>query len=168
MSNWFKKITGVAKIEEAAERAAEERRMQEKALEDLVAETKRLEELFAQRQKEKEEELAKLAEEERLAKLSPKERATEAGEPWIDVLQTHVNEENIRNGFFELDWNQIFVDQLRHSGYGTEADPEEEIVDRWFRDIVSQMLTEEGMDPMSRGSGYINVIPISGGKSEVS
>lgn len=161
MSNWFKKVTGIAKIEEAAEKAEAERKAQEKVLEELRKETERY-------QKEKEEELERLAEEEATAKLSPKERATKKGEPWVDVLETHVNEDNIRNGFFELDWNQLFVDQLRQSGYGTEADPEEEVVDRWFRDIVSQMLTEEGMDPAQRGSGYINVVPISQGKSEVS
>lgn len=168
MSNWFKKITGVAKIEAAAEKAATDRRAQEELLEALREETRRLEAEAEEKRKAHEEEAKRLAEEEATAKLSPKERATKAGEPWVDVLQTHVNEDNIRNGFFELDWNNIFVEQLRQTGYGTEADPEEEIVDRWFRDIVSQMLTEEGMDPTQRGSGYINVVPISQGKSEVS
>jgi hypothetical protein len=48
-------------------------------------------------------------EEERIAKLSPKEIATEKKEPWVAVLDTHVNKDNIRNGFFELDWNEFFV-----------------------------------------------------------
>ena len=101
------------------------------------------------------------------AKLSPKERATAKGEPWVAVLDTKVNPENIRNGFFELDWNDLFIVQLRQAGYGFEGDPDEEVVDRWFRDIVSQMLSEEGMDT-NRGAGYINVVPIAKGKSEVS
>ncbi len=46
-------------------------------------------------------------------------------------------------------------------------DPEEEIVDRWFRDIVYGMLEQEGLDTQ-RGSGYINVVPIDKGRSEVS
>jgi len=101
------------------------------------------------------------------AKMTPKERATAKGEPWISVLDTHVNKDNIRNGFFELDWNDLFVLQLKQAGYGFDGDPDEEIVDRWFRDIVRNMLGEEGLDP-GRGAGYINVVPIAKGKSEVS
>ena len=102
-----------------------------------------------------------------VAKKSPKEQATARGEPWVAVLDTHVNKENIRNGFFEIDWNEFFIAQLRQEGYGADGDPEEEIVDRWFRDIVRNMLEEEGMDT-TRGAGYINVNPIAQGKSEVS
>lgn len=109
----------------------------------------------------------KAAEEEELAKLNPKERATRKGEPWVAVLDTKVNPDNIRNGFFELDWNDLFILQLRQAGYGSDGDLEEEIVDRWFRDIVSQMLDEEGLDT-NRGAGYINVVPISKSKSQVS
>ena len=62
---------------------------------------------------------------------------------------------------------QIFYSQLIEADYGTEADKEEEIVDRWFKDIVYNMLAEEGLDT-NRGAGYINVAPIDKGKSEVS
>jgi len=109
---------------------------------------------------------AKKAEE--TAKLTPKERATARGEPWVAVLDTHVNQENVRNGFFELDWNDLFVVQLKEAGYGFDGDPDEEIVDRWFRDLARNMLTEEGLDPTRRGAGFINVIPIDKNKSEVS
>lgn len=112
----------------------------------------------------KEEEAKRAAE---LAAMTPKERATAKGEPWVAVLDTHVNKENIRNGFFELDWNAEFVLQLKQAGYGFDGDPEEEIVDRWFRDLARNILAEEGQDT-TRGAGYINVIPISQGKSEVS
>jgi hypothetical protein len=128
-------------------------------------------------EKEKAEAIARLAEAkvqeeaakeaEKLAKMSPKERATAKGEPWVAVLDTHVNKDNIRNGFFELDWNDLFILQLKQAGYGFDGDPDEEIVDRWFRDIVRNMLEEEGLDS-NRGAGYINVVPISQGKSEVS
>jgi hypothetical protein len=112
-------------------------------------------------------ETTKAQEAEELAKMTPKDRATRKGEPWVSVLDTHVNKDNIRNGFFELDWNELFVLQLKQAGYGFDGDPDEEIVDRWFRDIVRGMLSEEGMDT-SRGAGYINVVPIAKGKSEVS
>ena len=102
-----------------------------------------------------------------IAKMSPKERATAKGEPWVAVLDTHVNKDNIRNGFFELDWNPEFIVQLKQAGYGFDGDPDEEIVDRWFRDLARNVLSDEGQDA-TRGAGFINVIPISQGKSEVS
>lgn len=102
-----------------------------------------------------------------LKKKDPKAYATRRKEPWVNVLDIKVNDENVRNGFFELDWNEYFIAQLLEAGYGEEADPEEEVVDRWFRDIVYNMLEAEGMDT-SRGAGYINVIPIDKGRSEVS
>lgn len=97
----------------------------------------------------------------------PKAYATRKKQPWVNVLDMQVNEDNIRNGFFELDWNKYFIEELIKNGYGVDEDPEEEIVDRWFRDIVYNMLAEEGMDT-DRGAGYINVVPIDKGKSEVS
>jgi hypothetical protein len=121
------------------------------------------------KEKELEAEETRIVEEEMklLKKKDPKEYATRRKEPWVNVLDVKVNQDNVRNGFFELDWNEYFIQQLVGEGYGTKDDPEEEIVDRWFRDIVFNMLQEEGLDT-SRGSGYINVVPIDKGKSEVS
>ena len=109
-------------------------------------------------------ELAQKAEE--TAKMTPKERATARGEPWVAVLDTHVNKDNIRNGFFELDWNAEFVLQLKQAGYGFDGDPEEEIVDRWFKDLARNVLADEGQDT-NRGAGFINVNKLAGGKAEV-
>jgi len=94
-----------------------------------------------------------------------KEAATKKGEPWVAVLDTQVNPDNIRNGFFELDWNNEFIEQLLDAGYKGETN--EEIVDAWFRTIVVQMLEEDGMSTQ-REMGYINVVPIDKGKSSVS
>ena len=130
MKNFFKKITGLDKVE------AEKAQLESDKME-----------LLKQR--------------------DPKEYHTRKKEPWVNVIDVKVNEENVRNGFFELDWNKYFIAQLIESGYGVENDPEEEIVDRWFRDIVYNMLEEGGQDT-NRGAGYINVVPIAKGKSEVS
>ena len=111
-------------------------------------------------------ETVKAKQEEAQAKLTPKERATARGEAWVDVLETHVNKDNIRNGFFELDWNQEFIIQLKQAGYGFDGDPEEEIVDRWFRDLARNMLSEDGLDT-SRGAGYINVSRLPNGRAQV-
>ena len=102
-----------------------------------------------------------------LKQRDPKDYHTRKKEPWVNVIDVKVNEENVRNGFFELDWNKYFIAQLIEAGYGVDNDPEEEIVDRWFRDIVYNMLEDEGLDT-NRGAGYINVTPIDKGKSEVS
>lgn len=148
MKTLIKKILGIDKIEAAKEVAEKER---EEAL-ARAAEAKLAEE-EAKRQEE-------------IAKLTPKERATAKGEPWVAVLDTHVNKDNIRNGFFELDWNEHFIVQLKQSGYGFDGDPEEEIVDRWFKDLARNILSEEGQDP-ARGAGFINVNKIGGGKAAV-
>jgi hypothetical protein len=141
MKKLIKRLFGIDKLE------AEKTQAQE-ALALAQAETTKAQELEAQ------------------AKLTPKERATAKGESWVAVLDTHVNKENVRNGFFELDWNEQFVLQLKQAGYGFDGDPDEEIVDRWFRDLASNMLVEEGQSP-NRGAGYINVSRLPNGKAQV-
>ena len=122
--------------------------------------------LVRDKKKEQATEEVKTAEEIRREALdTEKAAATEAGEPWVAVLDTQVNPENIRNGFFELDWNNEFIEQLLDAGYSGESN--EQIVDAWFRTIVMQMLEEEGLDTQ-REMGYINVVPIDKGKSSVS
>jgi hypothetical protein len=120
----FKKILGLDKLEASIAKAES----------DLAEANKRLEE------SEKAQKLA--LEQEELAKLSPKERATRKKEPWVGVLNTHVNQDNVRNGFFELDWNNYFVLKLKQEGYGVEGDPDEEIVDRWFRELCANVVVD--------------------------
>jgi hypothetical protein len=132
-----------------------------KKIKDLAGVTAKEEALAKEAARIEKEEMALLK------KKDPKAYATKKKEAWVNVLDMQVNKENIRNGFFELDWNKYFIKELMLNGYGEEGDPEEDIVDRWFRDIVYNMLEEEGMDT-SRGAGYINVVPIDKGKSEVS
>ncbi len=74
--------------------------------------------------------------------MSPKDRATKLKEPWVGVLNTHVNKENVRNGFFELDWNDHFVLKLKQEGYGFDGDKDEEIVDRWFRELCANVVVD--------------------------
>lgn len=114
--------------------------------------------------KQAEKEAAAAVEAARVAKLSPKELATEKKEPWVAVLTTQVNKENIRNGFFELDWNEYFIRELRLNGY--QGDSEEEIVDKWFTELCKNVGTEEGVDMSRRGTGYINVNNLGNGRTE--
>ena len=108
---------------------------------------------------------AKLAEKEKV-ELTAKEIATANKEPWIAVLDTHVNMDNIRNGFFELDWNEYFVLQLRTAGYQGASD--EEIVDQWFGELCRNIGAEEDVDMSRRGAGYININNLGNGRTEVS
>jgi hypothetical protein len=149
LKKFIKKITGIQAIENMK----------------IEAEAAAIQAVKEAAKAKAEMEAAKVAEE--TAKLSPKDRATAQGMPYVTVLDTHVNKDNIKNGFFELDWNDLFIVQLKQAGYGFDGDPDEEIVDRWFRDIVKGMLEEEGLDS-TRGAGYINVVPITKDKSEVS
>ena len=94
-----------------------------------------------------------------------KQAATAKGEAWVAVLDTQINPQNIKNGFFELDWNNQFIEELLDAGYSGESN--EEIVDGWFKTIAVQILGEQGMTT-AREMGYINVVPIDKDKSEVS
>ncbi len=145
MKTFIKKIFGIDKLEEATAEA--ERKLQEA--------TERAAKVIAD-----------AAEAERLAKLSPKELATERKESYIAVLDTKLNKDNVRNGFFELDWNEYFIVELRLAGY--QGDTDEEVVDKWFQDLCRNIGAEAGVDMDRRGSGYINVNNIGEGKSEIS
>jgi hypothetical protein len=108
----------------------------------------------------------KAKEDEEVAKMSPKARATKRKEPWVAVLETHVNKEDPANGFFELDWNEYFVLQLRQAGYGQEGDTDELVVDLWFKTLARNMLSDEGLE-MNRSQGFINVQKLDANRSEI-
>jgi len=72
-------------------------------------------------------------------------------EPYVAVLNTHVNKDNVRNGFFELDWNDHFVLKLKQEGYGYDGDKDEEIVDRWFRELCANVVVDENLPEVNTG-----------------
>lgn len=124
MMKIIKKMFGLDKLEASIQKAEQ----------DLVAANERLAAA---------ESASKAAQEqEEIAKLSPKARATRKKEAWVGVLNTHVNKDNIRNGFFELDWNDQFVLQLKQEGYGEDGDLDEQIVDRWFRELCANVVVD--------------------------
>jgi hypothetical protein len=93
-----------------------------------------------------------------------KEEATLKGEAWIGVLDTQVNPADIKNGFFELDWNNEFIEQLMDAGYIGES--QEQIVDKWFRTVANAVLEEGGVDKDVK-TGYINTSKLNEKQSEV-
>ena len=138
MRKFVEKLFGIDKIRAEAERSV--------AIASEAAEAAKKSIEAAERAKEAEES----------AKLSPKDRANRKNEPWVAVLNTHVNSDNIRNGFFELDWNDQFVLKLKQEGYGEDGDPDEEIVDRWFRELCANVVVDEGL-PQQVNTGIIDI-----------
>jgi hypothetical protein len=124
MRKFVEKLFGIDKLRIQTEESLKQAEAAKKIAEDAVD--------AAERAKEAEE----------TAKLSPKDRATKLKEPWVGVLNTHVNKDNIRNGFFELDWNDDFVLKLKQEGYGFDGDKDEEIVDRWFRELCANVVID--------------------------
>jgi hypothetical protein len=111
-------------------------------IETSIEEARQALEQATKLKEEAENNLKEIAQEQELAKLSPKDRANRKKEPWVGVLNTHVNSDNVRNGFFELDWNDQFVLQLKQEGYGVDGDKDEEIVDRWFRELCANVVVD--------------------------
>jgi len=124
MNKWIEKLFGIDKIRAEAERSAVIAAQAAEVAKAAIAAAERATEAETQ------------------AKLSPKERATRKKEPWVGVLETHVNKDNVRNGFFELDWNDLFVLKLKQEGYGEDGDKDEEIVDRWFRELCANVVVD--------------------------
>jgi hypothetical protein len=133
LTKFFKRLVGLDKVEQ-----------------HLAETQKRLEEAV-DKTAEHEREAEKARQEEIQAKLTPKERANLKQEPYVSVLNTHVNKDNVRNGFFELDWNDHFVLKLKQEGYGFDGDPDEEIVDRWFRELCANVVVDEGLPEVNTG-----------------
>lgn len=63
-----------------------------------------------------------------------RKRMKASSEPWVDVIKVNMEDKNDPStGYFELDWNTAFVDQLAEAGYSGRT--EEEIVEQWFNDL---------------------------------
>lgn len=106
--------------------------------------------------------------------LSPKEQATQAGEPYINILKIDIDPNDINNGSFELDWNEKFVVNLIRAGYKAKPDDTDaDIVDRWFtqvcKNVVLEIYEQEQADPDNRGNlRVIQSKDIGNGRTEIS
>ena len=133
MNKWIEKLFGIDKIKAETEASLKAAAEATKIAQDATAAAER----------------ATQAEEQ--SKLTAKERATRKEEPYVAVLNTHVNKDNVRNGFFELDWNDHFVLKLKQEGYGYDGDKDEEIVDRWFRELCANVVVVENLPEVKTG-----------------
>lgn len=105
--------------------------------------------------------------------LSAKEKATQAKEPYVNVIRMEVDPENVHEGAFELDWNEFFIAKLVKTGYMKDkADTDQDIIDRWFQDIcrtiVLEMYEQVDADPSNRDVRNVRQRNLGGGRTEVS
>jgi hypothetical protein len=103
---------------------------------------------------------------------TPKEIATEKGEPWITIVGIDIDPDNLGQGAFELDWNEIFVARLVKAGYMMKSDDKDsDIVDRWFQNICRNIVLETWEQDQAMNPEYNRVVKskdIGGGRREVS
>jgi len=102
--------------------------------------------------------------------ISEKELATKNKEPYINILSMDVDPENLNEGAFELDWNDIFIARLLKAGYQGKED--QDLVDQWFQNVCRNVVLEtyqqeQAMNPTTQGV-KVNKRNLGDGKSEVS
>lgn len=87
------------------------------------------------------------------ASAKAKAKATEAGQPYIQVLGVELDPTNPTFGAFSMDWNDIFIQGLRSMGYKGQTD--EIIIDQWFKTVCYHVMkdTYESYEAMKPGNG---------------
>jgi hypothetical protein len=105
---------------------------------------------------------------------TPKDLATEAGEPYVSVIKVDLDADDVGNGAFELDWNEIFIARLVKAGFMLKKeDTEVEIVDRWFQSICRNILNEnfeqwEANQPVDSRPRRVDRNDLGNGRTEIS
>jgi hypothetical protein len=101
-----------------------------------------------------------------------KELATEKGEPYVAIVTMDIDPNNLHQGAFELDWNEIFIARLVKAGYMMKpTDADSDIVDRWFQNVCRHVVMETWeQDQAMRNSagGYVHTRDIGDGRTEIS
>ena len=99
-----------------------------------------------------------------------KQIANEKGEPYVAVLSMDVDPNNLHQGAFELDWNEIFVARLVKAGYMMKpTDTDGDIVDRWFQNVCRHVVMEtwEQEQAIKNSGMYIQKRDLGDGRSEI-
>ena len=99
--------------------------------------------------------------------VSEKELATKNKEPYINILSMDVDPENLNEGAFELDWNDIFIARLIKAGYQGKED--QDLVDQWFQNVCRNVVLETYQQEQAMNPGMkTNKRDLGDGKSEIS
>ena len=103
---------------------------------------------------------------------SAKQIATENNEPYVAIVSMDIDPNNLHQGAFELDWNEIFIARLVKAGYMMKpTDADSDIVDRWFQNVCRHVVMETWEQEQAiRNSGtqYVRTRDIGDGRSEIS
>jgi hypothetical protein len=132
----------------------------------------KLKNVFAKKPEVKAPPVAKEPKEPKAPKKTAKEIATDAKEPYVSILSMEVDPDNLHQGSFELDWNDIFVARLVKAGYMMKKeDTDAEIVDRWFQNVCRHVVMEtweqqQAMNPQQ--ARFTQSRDLGGGRREVS
>lgn len=103
-----------------------------------------------------------------------KELATEAKEPYVNVVSVELDPDDVGNGAFELDWNDVFVARLVKAGFQMKKeDTDADIVDRWFQTVCKNIIAEnyeqwEVNQPIDARPRMIDRRDLGDGRTEVS
>jgi hypothetical protein len=101
-----------------------------------------------------------------------KQTATEKNEPYVAIITMDIDPENLHQGAFELDWNEIFIARLVKAGYMMKpTDADSDIVDRWFQNVCRHVVMETWEQEQAirnSGSQYVRSRDIGDGRSEIS
>jgi hypothetical protein len=73
-----------------------------------------------------------------------KEIANIRKEPYVNVISMGIEDNDIRQGYFELDWNDHFVIMLQDAGITGTSD--DDVVNMWFNGVCRTVLLQEGAD----------------------
>ena len=103
---------------------------------------------------------------------SAKQTATEKNEPYVAILSMDIDPNNLHQGAFELDWNEIFIARLVKAGYMMKpTDADSDIVDRWFQNVCRHVVMEtweQDQAMRNSASGYVHTRDIGDGRTEIS
>ena len=103
------------------------------------------------------------------ASKTEKQLATEKNEPYVSMLRMDIDPDNLHQGAFELDWNDIFIARLVKAGYMMkQTDADADIVDRWFQNVCRHVVMETWEQEQAIGKQYVNTRDLGGGRTEVS
>ena len=72
-----------------------------------------------------------------------KKTATLKDEPWVNANIVFDDPKKPNNGRFEVDYNEIWIQQLREKGFSGNND--DEILDKWIKSLNAQVLYESGI-----------------------
>jgi hypothetical protein len=100
-----------------------------------------------------------------------KEIATDNKEPYVNIVSLDVDLDNLHQGAFELDWNEIFVARLVKAGYMIKKDDTDaEIVDRWFQNVCRHVVMEtwEQEEAIAKSGMWVRSTDVGNGRTEVS